>query len=447
MLQGLQQMASTFAGIVTAFCNSLQWSTLALIVSQFKDRLFFGIHRDLIDLMRLPDLSQKRARALFDAGFTSLVELAGADVLELEKVLFNSLSFDSAKQHDHENAEEAAKRNVVRNFFITGKAGMTVNEAAKLIIGEARQFVQYEIGVGSIKWTQTQQEGTESSKSVQEADIHLSFEEEQVRNHPPPKRKLSSGDKNSVGGASSQKIPKLEPLVKMQNSPEQIPKVGTLKIANNRDKSKRDSRLSNRSVATKRSVQELTEQSSEKPLEKKENQVLNQEKVNAKSAVPVKKAQSITDDKAQEKVSVPPSSFNLPIQNTIQAMAGNLTEGVPKKNQRQDSEVGKSSPIVPSPQLANEERPSTSHNARKEMLRKEIAERRRIALMKIQQKRAEKDNQPKDQPIQAARSAAVPIEHNPTLVNSTPVTQKTQNTPYQNLIGIYSKKCLIVTIL
>ncbi|XP_036672671.3 DNA polymerase theta [Drosophila suzukii] len=431
MLQGLQQMASTFAGIVTAFCNSLQWSTLALIVSQFKDRLFFGIHRDLIDLMRLPDLSQKRARALFDAGFTSLVELAGADVLELEKVLFNSLSFDSAKQHDHENAEEAAKRNVVRNFFITGKAGMTVNEAAKLIIGEARQFVQYEIGVGSIKWTQTQQEGTESSKSVEEADIHLSFEEEQVRNQPPPKRKLSSGDKNTVGGASSQKIPRLEPLVTKQNNPQQIQKVATLEIANKMDKSKRDSRQSNQSVAAKRSVQEHTEQSSENPLEKMENRVLNQEKVNARSVVPLKKAQP-TLDKAQEKVSVPPSSYNLPIQNTIQAKAGDLTEVVPQQIQRQDSEVEKSSPIVASPQSANEERPSTSHNARKEMLRKEIAERRRIALMKIQQKRAEKDNQPKDQPIQAARSAPVAIEHSPTVVNSTPVTQKTQNTPYQN---------------
>lgn len=156
MLQTLQQMASTFAGIVTAFCTSLQWSTLALIVSEFKDRLYFGIHSDLIDLMRLPDLTQKRARALFDAGFKNLVQLAGADVLELEKVLFNSLSFDSAKQHDHENAEEAAKRNMVRNFFITGKAGMTVAEAAKLLIGEARQFVQYEFGAGSIKWTQEQ---------------------------------------------------------------------------------------------------------------------------------------------------------------------------------------------------------------------------------------------------------------------------------------------------
>ncbi|KAH8236416.1 hypothetical protein KR026_001239 [Drosophila bipectinata] len=182
MLQTLQQMASTFAGIVSAFCTSLQWSTLALIVSEFKDRLYFGIHSDLIDLMRLPDLTQKRARALFDAGFKNLVQLAGADVLQLEKVLFNSLSFDSAKQHDHENAQDAAKRNLVRNFFITGKAGMTVAEASKLLISEARQFVQHEFGAGSIKWSQEQtaEVAPELEDSVTEVNNRKSQEDNQT---------------------------------------------------------------------------------------------------------------------------------------------------------------------------------------------------------------------------------------------------------------------------
>ncbi|TMW41572.1 hypothetical protein DOY81_013349, partial [Sarcophaga bullata] len=145
MLQSLQQMASTFAGIVTSFCNSLQWDTLSLIVSQFKERLYFGIHRDLIDLMRLPDLNHKRARALFDAGVTSLVELASSDVLNIEKILFNSLSFDSAKKHDDENEFEAAQRNEERNFFITGKTGLNIGEAAKMLIQDARRFVQYKL--------------------------------------------------------------------------------------------------------------------------------------------------------------------------------------------------------------------------------------------------------------------------------------------------------------
>ncbi|SPP80381.1 DNA polymerase theta [Drosophila guanche] len=197
VLQGLQQISSTFAGIVTAFCTSLQWSNIALIVSQFKDRLFFGIHRDLIDLMRLPDLSQKRARAIYDAGFTSVVELASADALVLEKVLYNSLSFDSAKQHDHENAHEAAKRNMIRNFFITGKAGMTVAEAAKLLIDQAQKHLQHEIGVGSIKWSQNRMEN-KSADSGMEVEMHMSLEEGQAQQMPPTKRKSTGEEEGNV---------------------------------------------------------------------------------------------------------------------------------------------------------------------------------------------------------------------------------------------------------
>ncbi|XP_037810645.1 DNA polymerase theta isoform X2 [Lucilia sericata] len=181
MLQSLQQMSSTFAGIVTSFCNSLQWDTLSLIVSQFKERLYFGIHRDLIDLMRLPDLTHKRARALFDAGVTSLVELASADILSIEKILYNAFSFDSAKKHDNENDFEAAQRNKARHFFITGKAGLTVAEAAKLLVQEARQFVQYEIGVGNIKWSQSVCEDNKED-NIKENELHMSFEENKFQN-------------------------------------------------------------------------------------------------------------------------------------------------------------------------------------------------------------------------------------------------------------------------
>nr|XP_036224574.1 DNA polymerase theta isoform X3 [Bactrocera oleae] len=172
MLQSLQQMSSTFAGIVTAFCNTLQWPTLSLVVSQFKERLFFGIHRDLIDLMRLSDLNHKRARALFDAGITTLVDLANADIFEVEKVLYNALSFDSAKQHDNEADYEALQRKQAREFFITGKVGLTVAEGAKLLVQEARTFVQYEIGVGGIKWTQERTNVASSTVS-----LHMSCEE------------------------------------------------------------------------------------------------------------------------------------------------------------------------------------------------------------------------------------------------------------------------------
>ncbi|XP_037904628.1 DNA polymerase theta [Hermetia illucens] len=153
LLQSLQQMSSTFAGIVTSFCNALNWTMLALIVSEFKERLFFGVHRDLIDLMRIPDLNAQKARALFNAGITSLVDLANADCFTVEKILFNSVSFDSEKKHDEENEYDANKRKVLRCLYITGKIGLTIKDIAKLLISNARQYLQHEIGVEGVKWS------------------------------------------------------------------------------------------------------------------------------------------------------------------------------------------------------------------------------------------------------------------------------------------------------
>lgn len=123
LLQSMQQMASTFAGIVTAFCQALNWQMLALIVDQFKERLFFGIHRDLIDLMRLSSLTAQRARALFAAGLPSLPDLANADVFKVEKILFDSIGFESNQRRDGENAFDAERRKRSRHLFITGKVG------------------------------------------------------------------------------------------------------------------------------------------------------------------------------------------------------------------------------------------------------------------------------------------------------------------------------------
>lgn len=134
LLQSLQQMSSTFAGIVTSFCNALNWTMLALIVSEFKERLFFGVHRDLIDLMRIPDLNAQKARALFNAGITSLVDLANADCFTVEKILFNSVSFDSEKKHDEENEYDANKRKVLRCLYITGKIGKYIITFSAILI-------------------------------------------------------------------------------------------------------------------------------------------------------------------------------------------------------------------------------------------------------------------------------------------------------------------------
>ena len=79
--------------MVTAFCRRLGWSSVELLISQFQDRLLFGVQRELCDLMKLDALNAQRARALFDEGITCLADLAVADVCDVENALHKSLPF------------------------------------------------------------------------------------------------------------------------------------------------------------------------------------------------------------------------------------------------------------------------------------------------------------------------------------------------------------------
>ncbi|VVC97697.1 unnamed protein product [Leptidea sinapis] len=151
-LQGLQQAAATFAGMVTAFCRQLGWKNMELLVSQFQDRLHFGVHCELLELMKLSTLNGVRARTLFDAGYETISSIASADVNEIENVLHKSVPFQSEKAREEDDIIDIRKRNKIRNIWITGYCGLTSQEAAQNLIKEARKYLQLEIGVTEIKW-------------------------------------------------------------------------------------------------------------------------------------------------------------------------------------------------------------------------------------------------------------------------------------------------------
>ncbi|RVE44014.1 hypothetical protein evm_011312 [Chilo suppressalis] len=151
-LQSLQQAAATFAGMVTAFCNQLGWKNMGMLVSQFQDRLHFGIQSDLIELMKLPSLNGVRARSLFDCGFETVASIASGDVHRLENALHKSLPFQSEKVNEGDDIEDIRKRNKIKNVWITGCCAMTAKEAAEKLKVEARKYLEYEIGVTNIKW-------------------------------------------------------------------------------------------------------------------------------------------------------------------------------------------------------------------------------------------------------------------------------------------------------
>ncbi|XP_055628365.1 DNA polymerase theta [Toxorhynchites rutilus septentrionalis] len=192
LLQSLQQVAATFAGIVTSFCTSLNWNLLAMIVEQFRERLYFGVQQDLLDLMRIPSLNGQRARLLFDGGITGLVELANADPLTVEKILYNCMSFQTEQKRADEDEFTARKRMNLRNLYVTGRAGLTIQEAAKLMVKEARTYIQLDMGVCNPDWNDsTEQVEEEKAAPVEVPESENLFSPE--RNDE--KAELQMGEK------------------------------------------------------------------------------------------------------------------------------------------------------------------------------------------------------------------------------------------------------------
>ncbi|XP_064629325.1 DNA polymerase theta-like [Lineus longissimus] len=152
MLQSLQQSAATFAGMVTVFCNRLGWHNLELLLSQFQNRLTFGVQRDLCDLVRISLLNGFRARHLFNAGYQTVAALANADSVQIELILRKAVPFQTKKKLEDEGEWEAEQRKKSHCIWLTGQKGLTEHEAAILIINEARELVKKELGLADIQW-------------------------------------------------------------------------------------------------------------------------------------------------------------------------------------------------------------------------------------------------------------------------------------------------------
>ncbi|KAL0882195.1 hypothetical protein ABMA27_000739 [Loxostege sticticalis] len=168
LLQSLQQAAATFAGMVTAFCHQLGWKNMEMLISQFQDRLHFGIHSELLELMKLPSLNGIRARSLFDSGFETISSIASADSNKIENALYKAIPFQSEKERDGDDCEDIRKRNKIKNIWITGCCAMTAKQAAENLIHEARKYLEYELGVTDIKWDKNHSDDKESKKELNE---------------------------------------------------------------------------------------------------------------------------------------------------------------------------------------------------------------------------------------------------------------------------------------
>lgn len=130
---------------VTAFSRALGWHNMELLISEFQDRLHFGISHELLDLMHLDSLNGVRARALFNAGVETVAQLANLDILSLENILHRAIPFESNQNNDN-------KKKNVKSIWVTGKDAMSEREAAEILLREARTYLELEIGLVDVKW-------------------------------------------------------------------------------------------------------------------------------------------------------------------------------------------------------------------------------------------------------------------------------------------------------
>uniref|UniRef100_A0A8C8VKG1 DNA polymerase theta n=1 Tax=Pelusios castaneus TaxID=367368 RepID=A0A8C8VKG1_9SAUR len=151
-LQSLQQSAATYAGMVTVFCNRLGWHNMEQLLSQFQSRLTFGVQRELCDLVRVSLLNAQHARALYNAGFITVADLAKGDIVGVETALKNAVPFKSIRRAVDEDEEAVEERRHTHSIWMVGMKGLTESEAASLIVEEARILLQQDLATIGVKW-------------------------------------------------------------------------------------------------------------------------------------------------------------------------------------------------------------------------------------------------------------------------------------------------------
>ena len=152
MLQSLQSSAATFAGMVTVFCRKLGWNNLEMLLSQFQNRLSFGIERELCDLVRISALNAFRARVLYSAGYHTVATVAAASHAEVEKHIRNATPFQSSKKSEGESDYELRRRMRAKCVWVNDGKALTEAEAAQEIVKEACALVKEDALKLGITW-------------------------------------------------------------------------------------------------------------------------------------------------------------------------------------------------------------------------------------------------------------------------------------------------------
>lgn len=83
-ISSLMDSASVFTNMLAKFCAALEWDLLEGLLNVFSKRLGHGVRANLLELMEIPNVKAARARFLFANGFTTIEQVALADVEKMK---------------------------------------------------------------------------------------------------------------------------------------------------------------------------------------------------------------------------------------------------------------------------------------------------------------------------------------------------------------------------
>jgi DNA polymerase theta len=96
-LQQLQKDASNFCGMTVTFCNKLNWNILANCLQVFGGRISFGVHEELLPLVRMgPLMPAMRARSFFLSGIRNPLEITLALFSDVCQILLDCKPFEES---------------------------------------------------------------------------------------------------------------------------------------------------------------------------------------------------------------------------------------------------------------------------------------------------------------------------------------------------------------
>ncbi|CDW80348.1 dna polymerase theta-like [Stylonychia lemnae] len=180
-LQAFQQKCSAFSSMVVTFCHELKWWNMWNILNQYMDRINFVIQEELEELLQVKQFFEKciqiknvidvpKARAIYEAGFTSTYHISKARPADIMKALQKTLVIQ--RQYSS-NIEEMFKVGTTEHSSATITKAEEIIEAAKSIQRKKNLKKAREILKKKQEWLKQQKQAEQLNASKQQQQYEM----------------------------------------------------------------------------------------------------------------------------------------------------------------------------------------------------------------------------------------------------------------------------------